>query len=294
MIDAKRLLTLDEAAQYLRVSKMSLRRWTNDGRLSCHRVGVRGERRFEHGMLDAFLTRGTVTRSAEADTPQAPEADVAKRLDAIANAGGQRHIASFFRNRTEQWEAFRPYFLQHFRAGLPTVYLHELPSSRTVKDHLRAEGIDPQDAIRRGLLVLIPARASYLKTGGFSASRMITRVRRTIAGMRVKGQDRFLFTGEMGWYFTGADGVDEIHDYERRLNALLEGSPNVTIVCQYDVSRFDAVGALKACCSHPLVHMNDRLQHGFYAPLKRGINSAGIGGGDSLKRTLLHGDFPVE
>lgn len=270
MANAKHLLTLDEAAEYLRVSKTSLRRWTNSGQLECHRVGVRGERRFEREMLDTFLARGSLaddvpSPAAGNDAEPITEAGLARRLDRIEKDGGQRHVATFYRNLTEQWEAFRPYFLQHYRAGRPTVYLHELASNQAIRQNLRAEGIDPQEAVRRGLLVFTPASKSYLETGSFSASRMIARVRRTIAEMRGKGHGRFLLTGEMGWFFTRLAGVEEIHDYERRLNILLEETPEVTIVCQYDLSRYDAEGALQACCSHPLVHLDNRLQRGFYA-----------------------------
>jgi len=44
------LLTLDQAAAYLAVCKTTLRRWTNDGRLACYRVGPRNER-------NAFIAR---------------------------------------------------------------------------------------------------------------------------------------------------------------------------------------------------------------------------------------------
>jgi excisionase family DNA binding protein len=47
-----KLLTIEEAARYLNVSKVSLRRWSNSGRLRCFRVGVRGERRFSKGVLE--------------------------------------------------------------------------------------------------------------------------------------------------------------------------------------------------------------------------------------------------
>jgi excisionase family DNA binding protein len=259
MTDSKRLLTLEEAARYLGVSKISLRRWTNDGQLSCHRVGVRRERRFEKKMLDAFLGLWT-----EDKTILAARSGVVDRLEEMAQMGRQRHIATFYRDRTEQWDTFRPYFLRHYRAELPTVYLHEAAHGKTVMEHVRAEGINPRDAVRRGLLRLIPAHESYLRTGAFSADLMIAFVRRAIARMEAKGQRRFLFTGEMGWYFTGAEGVEEIHDYERRLNLLLDGHPEVTIVCQYDLSRFDAGATLEACCSHPVVDFNDHLHKGLY------------------------------
>ena len=50
------LLTLEEVAEYLRVSKATVRRWTNSGRLPCYRLGGNGGRRlFSSEQLQAFL-----------------------------------------------------------------------------------------------------------------------------------------------------------------------------------------------------------------------------------------------
>jgi excisionase family DNA binding protein len=51
------LLDIKQAALFLNVSETSLRRWTNDGRLACLRVGGRHERRFRRSDLVAFLER---------------------------------------------------------------------------------------------------------------------------------------------------------------------------------------------------------------------------------------------
>jgi len=48
-------MTLDEAAVYLGVAKISLRRWTRDGQLRCVRIGKRGDRRFRREDLDAYI-----------------------------------------------------------------------------------------------------------------------------------------------------------------------------------------------------------------------------------------------
>ena len=53
--DAEPLLDIEQAARFLNVSETSLRRWTNDGRLACLRVGRRRERRFRKADLLAFL-----------------------------------------------------------------------------------------------------------------------------------------------------------------------------------------------------------------------------------------------
>ena len=48
-------MTLDEAAAYLAVAKITLRRWTTDGHLPCVRVDSRGDRRFRRADLDAYI-----------------------------------------------------------------------------------------------------------------------------------------------------------------------------------------------------------------------------------------------
>ena len=52
--------------------------------------------------------------------------------------------------------------------------------------------------------------------------------------------------GEMDWFFNGTLGAVEIHAYERRLNKLLDEYPDVTIVCQYDITQFSVAGVLLA------------------------------------------------
>ena len=49
------LLTVRETAGFLNVSEMSIRRWTNSGKLKCYRVGGKKERRFTRQGLENFL-----------------------------------------------------------------------------------------------------------------------------------------------------------------------------------------------------------------------------------------------
>jgi transcriptional repressor of dcmA and dcmR len=55
MSDQEVLLDIKQAAQFLRVSETSLRRWTNSGLLASLRVGQRRERRFRRADLVAFM-----------------------------------------------------------------------------------------------------------------------------------------------------------------------------------------------------------------------------------------------
>lgn len=59
----KGLMTLDEAAAYLGVAKITLRRWTRKGELPCVRIGKRGDRRFRREDLDAYIKRNASHRA---------------------------------------------------------------------------------------------------------------------------------------------------------------------------------------------------------------------------------------
>lgn len=70
---SKALMTLDEAAEYLSVSKVSLRRWTTQGLLKCVRIGTRGDRRFRKSDLEAYVRRNVSPKTASRKKPVAKQ-----------------------------------------------------------------------------------------------------------------------------------------------------------------------------------------------------------------------------
>ena len=52
------LMTIAEVAQRLHAHPNSVRRWANQGLLPCYRMGVRGDRKFRSGEVDAFMEAG--------------------------------------------------------------------------------------------------------------------------------------------------------------------------------------------------------------------------------------------
>jgi excisionase family DNA binding protein len=61
------LLTLDEAAELIAVSKISLRRWTKNGTVNCVRVGSRGDRRFLRKDLETYVSARSYESSSNPD-----------------------------------------------------------------------------------------------------------------------------------------------------------------------------------------------------------------------------------
>ncbi len=258
----RQLLTIDEAARYLNVSKTSLRRWTNSGRLRCHRVGVRGERRFAVADLEGFLFSA---RSAE------PPSEAERRavrpiavLDEAAVHGGVRHVCSHVRDVDESWRTFLPYFRHHAACGAPVIYIHDETSREQFHHYVRQAGWNPHDLESRGLLRLFHSSEAYLRTGSFSADGMLAFIRGAIEDARARGHEKALVSGEMTWSLAGAPGSSEMIAYEERLNDLLLNYPDVTIVCHYSTVRFGAELTLDALRAHPFVQLPERIFPGFY------------------------------
>jgi len=72
------LMTLDEAAAYLGVAKITLRRWTRKGDLPCVRIGKRGDRRFRQEDLDAYINQNADPAPAPKRTRKAGSQQTSK------------------------------------------------------------------------------------------------------------------------------------------------------------------------------------------------------------------------
>src|SRR5262249_26743053 len=220
------LLPIEEPARYLKVSKTSLRRWTNEGRLACVRVGPRGERRFRVEDIQEFLdplAQGQPAVVPDVDDPQ-------RVLEPAASQGVPRHVSTHYADRDELWRMFRPYVVNHLNRGAPILYIHEKGAREDILARMRADGADPEDLEARGLLRLLIPTEAYLRTGSFSAPRMIDFMESAILDRRALGHATMLISGEMTWYLSGVDGVQPMSPYEMALNNLLRRYPEVTIV----------------------------------------------------------------
>ena len=170
----------------------------------------------------------------------------------------------FFANQEEQWQMMHPYLLENLRSGVPVLYIQDSTPPERLKELLRAEGFPVEDLISRGLLKILPPEEAYLLTGRFDAQRMLAFIESAILGAIAAGHDRVLLTGEMTWSLPDTPGAESMMQYEALLNPLVDKYPGVTIVCQYDLKRFDGPSVLEALLTHPSVHVPSGPVAGFY------------------------------
>ncbi|MGR9106711.1 MAG: MEDS domain-containing protein [Gammaproteobacteria bacterium] len=255
-------LTISEAAQLLKVSKTSLRRWSNEGRLRCYRVGHRGERRFRHDELLAFV--------------YGPEKLIETYSDAgriAADPSGEKpqlrapcHLCTMFKGKEDQWRQIRSHVLRHLVPGAQTVYAFH-PERSVLLDRLRAEGLDGETLIEQGRLHLVSSFDCYLAGGRFDPDRMLDLVVELIHRGTQSGIQNLLLTGEMGWCASKLHDSAQLMRYEAALDGLLRSYPWVTVICQYSLTDLPATIIFDNLCLHPYVQMPDRLVVG----LKSGV-----------------------
>ncbi|GAC1393904.1 MAG: hypothetical protein NVSMB38_24090 [Ktedonobacteraceae bacterium] len=256
MQEKQRFLTISDAAKFLHVSEVSLRRWTNSGKLRCFRVGGRNERRFLIEDLIAFMLHEDTQVEQHVEETETVEEDITDY--------SERHISLFFRDQEEQWQLFRPHIVDHLRAGAPVVYLQHSTSSEQLMQRLHEEGLPLDKLLARGLLRVLPPSQSYLLPGRFNAQHMLAFIETAILGALEAGHKRVLLTGEMTWSLQGTRGAEEMAVYEAQLNPLVDKYPGVTIVCQYDLKRFSGDVILDALLTHPSVLVANGRVPGFY------------------------------
>lgn len=259
MHNINQFLTISEAARLLKVSKTSLRRWTNDGRLRCYRVGYRGERRFlQDDLLTLVLDSEDHRIGALPETGRDTQGrSTGKEIETQAPC----HLCTMFRDQDEQWLKIRSYVLAHLQPGTRTVYVYhgERPD---VLDRLREEGLDHDELIEEGRLRIFPCSDTYLLGGYFDAARMLDLCVQTIDQTASGGFRKLLLTGEMEWCTSGLPGCGQLIRYEKALDERLQNYPWVTTICQYSLVNIPATIIFDNVCLHNYVQLSDRLVAG--------------------------------
>ncbi len=222
------LLDIAEAAAFLHVSRMSLRRWTNAGRLPCFRVGGRRERRFRRADLLAFLERS----GAPSGTKRGPEHLCGLYTSAAAREG---RVAAFL---AEGLAAGGNCFL----AVEPAVRVRVL--ARLARDWPATRAASRSERLVIARYARSPAEQLEWWEAGFATAA------RAVAGeLHVVGD---VSAGRLG----RRGSFDDVLAYERAYEALSRRCGVTRTLCLYDARRLSGVEASRMLQVHA-----DMLRH---------------------------------
>ncbi len=217
------LLNIKEAARVLNVSEMSIRRWTNSGKLNCYRVGGKRERRFRVSDLEEFL-----------DDSQ----DQALKPLGI---GGQKvpdgsHMTHFYADDSEWLDVAIPYLLEGIEQD--EALLAVMPSNRSSEllEDMKRQRHPAGDWLDTGQL--------RVSAGMDSPEEM---VRYLVAF--AQGAGKFRVLGDMIWTVRRGWDLAALSVLEQAPK-LMPPVKNGLLLCQYSLKDFSGAAIMMAAEAH--------------------------------------------
>ena len=181
------------------------------------------------------------------------------------------HACAFFHTKEEEYRVLMPFIQEGFERGDRAAHIVSAELRAAHIETLAAAGIDTATAEERGLLDVRTWDETYLQDGHFDQYRMIDTLLKLIAPENAPAGKISRAVASMSWALEDRPGVDDIVDYEARLNAALPAQHD-PVVCTYDLSEFDATVVIDILRTHPMVIIGGILQENpFFVPAEQMI-----------------------
>jgi hypothetical protein len=177
-----------------------------------------------------------------------------------------RHICAFFNNIDEQHRVLRPFIRDGFDQD-DKAYHYVDPERR--EEHLRwlAEaGINVREAMGTGQLEVRPWQDSTLRGDRFDLDTWLVSFEQVLQSGPAAGYAQTRVLGHMEWALLDLPGVDDLIEYETRVNYVIPKYENA-VICTYDLTKFGASVVMDALRTHPVVIIGGLLQENpFFVP----------------------------
>jgi len=161
------------------------------------------------------------------------------------------HICAFYPGLAERDEILIPYLREGLKAGDKCICVVDATDPEAVFAALGAD-VDVGSCLERQQLEVQRSQDTYFCSGCFSAGVMLEFWDRSIGQAMAGGFGFTRAVGEMTWALRQLPGVEELVEYEARLNKFLPRYPQV-ILCLYELDRFSGEVLVDVLKTHPKV-----------------------------------------
>ena len=179
---------------------------------------------------------------------------------------GHRHICAFFNSIEEEHRVLRSFIKDGFDRGDKAFHIVD-PELR--EEHLKRltdAGINVAHAMGTGQLEVRRWQEAYLRGERFDQNAMLALIEELLQAGEDAGYAVTRLLAHMEWALLDKPGVDELLEYETRLNHVLPKYDD-PVICTYDLSKFGANVAIDIMRTHPVVIIGGVLQENpFFVP----------------------------
>ena len=183
-----------------------------------------------------------------------------------ATLGQHRHICAFFNDFDEQHRVLRSFIKEGFDRGDKAFHIVDPELQGQHLERLVDAGIDVERAMGTGQLELRRWQDAYLRGDRFDQDRMLALLEEVLLSGEASGYPLTRLVAHMEWALLDKPGVDDLLEYETRINYLLPKYDD-PVICTYNLSKFSAGVVMDIMRTHPVVIIGGMLQENpFFVP----------------------------
>jgi len=185
---------------------------------------------------------------------------------ASGNLGQHRHICAFFNSVDEEHRVLRSFIKDGFESGDKAFHIVDPELQAQHLNRLVESGIDVEQAMGTGQLELRRWQDAYLRGDCFDQDAMLALLEEVLQSGEASGYPLTRLVAHMEWALLNRPGVDDLLEYETRLNYMLPKYDD-PVICTYDLSKFSASAVMDIMRTHPVVIVGEVLQENpFFVP----------------------------
>jgi hypothetical protein len=132
-----------------------------------------------------------------------------------------RHVCAFFNSADEERQVMAPFVLEGLERGEKAFHIVDPALRQDYLEWLEGCGITIDALLQSGQFELRTWDEAYLRGGHFDQDRMLELIEQVLAGASDAGFPLTRLVAHMEWALEDRPGVDDLVEYETRLNYVL-------------------------------------------------------------------------
>ena len=133
----------------------------------------------------------------------------------------KRHVCAFFHTKDEEYRVLMPFIVEGFQNGDKAFHIVDPAHRDAHMKRLQQAGIDTEAAQKRGDLEVRRWEEAYLRGGHFDQNAMLALIEEVLNSGKARGFPLTRLVANMEWALEDRPGVEDIVEYETRLNYVL-------------------------------------------------------------------------
>jgi hypothetical protein len=175
-----------------------------------------------------------------------------------------QHICLYYETAAEQQAISTPYLKRGLEQGDCCIYVVDERKIQAVVDEIRAAGLNLDQLVEHGAMQVLTKYETFLRYARFEPHLMFEFLEKTARTAVRNGLTGVRISAEMSWALS--TGCERLIEFESLVNDHLM-TWNMTLLCQYNVTRFTPQILAEILRAHPCVQMEQRTcENVYYEP----------------------------